>query len=158
MSLGQLLANTRKIPTTKRHHIADQVQLVGGFQAVKLDGSRIVFQSKTNTGHAPKVSFDYEETTNGTQVVTQDGTDLSIRPKSSTTDDILVSCNCEDFFYRFATVNSENGVLFGNIERVYVPKGTRKLSQQEYPISSQPAICKHVIKLTDLLRAQQVIR
>jgi hypothetical protein len=154
MTLDQLIRNTEQIETTKRHHIADQVQIPGGYEALKVNDGEVVFQGETNTKHHPKIRIEIEPVeTGGVPLTLTTGENISIKPTDTRSKDVQVTCDCEDFYYRFATVNSKNGVLFGNITKVYIPKGKRK---PEGPF--QPSICKHIIKLGSTLRGDGVIR
>ena len=153
MTLDQLIKNTEQIETKKRHHIADQVQLNGGYQALKLNDGEVVFQAKTNTNHQPKIRVEIEQVDRGTNIVLTTGESVEIKPIDTRQKDVQVSCNCEDFIYRFATVNSRNGVLFGNITNTYIAKGVRK---PEGPF--EPSVCKHIIKLGSVLKANDIIR
>lgn len=155
MTVRELIANTERIETTKRHHVADQVQIVGGFVVQQLGETDLLFEGDTNTGHHPKIRAPIQIVeTGGTRVTTADGTQLTILPISSTADDVQVTCDCEDFYFRFATLNSKANVLFGTITKVYIPKGTRNVA----PASTVPAVCKHIIKLSHLLNNQGVLR
>lgn len=155
-SMQRLIANTEMIPTTKRHMIADQVILINGFRVVRL-GKDVVFEASTSTGHHPKIRVAVEEDENSQTILKLvDNTELRITPVSRTNDDVQVSCDCDDFFHRFAKINSRHGVLFGKIDRIYIPKGTPRTYQ--HPIPDAPAVCKHLIKLTDFLQASSIIR
>jgi len=157
MTMQELIRNTEQIPTEKRHHIADQVQIVGGYHVQRIGESDLVFQAKTSTGHTAKIRAVVSETpSGGASVELSDGTPMQFAPIATRADDVQISCNCEDFYYRFAAVNSRYRVLFGEITKPYIPKGPR-MSDRE-PASDQPAICKHVIKLTHLLQSQGIMR
>lgn len=155
MTLRQLIQNTEQIVTTKRHHIAHEVKFPTGFQALKISDNEVVFQGKTNTGHQPKIRVDVEQIKGrgGVPVALSTGESIQIKTVNTWNQDVQVACNCEDFSFRFATVNSRAGVLLGNVTNTYVSKGVR---QPEGPF--EPSICKHIIKLGDILKDQRIIR
>lgn len=155
MTLQQLIQNTEQIVTTKRHHIAHEVKFPTGFQALKLSDDEVVFQGKTNTGHQPKIRVDIDriEGRGGVPVKLTTGEAIQMKTVNTWKQDVHVACNCEDFTFRFATVNSRAGVLLGNVTNTYVSKGKRR---PEGPF--EPSICKHIIKLGDILKDQRIIR
>jgi hypothetical protein len=153
MTLDQLVRNTEKIETTKRHHIADEVQLKNGYQALKISEQEVVFQAETSTDHNPKIRMEIEQTEQGGIPLTlTTGESVKIQPVNTRQKDVQVTCNCDDFIFRFATVNSKNGVLFGNITKTYIAKGVRK---PEGPF--EPSVCKHIIKLGSVLKGDGII-
>ncbi len=153
-SMRELIANTERIPTTKRHHIANQVVIVRGFEAQRLGEDDVLFSAVTSEGHNPKIRVKVTEDEHSPTTVNLGDTQVHITPVSVASDDVQVSCDCDDFFFRFARINSKYGVLFGRIDRVYIPKGTRHVG----PVSTVPAVCKHIIKFTHLLRSHNIMK
>lgn len=152
-SIQDLTASTNSIDTTARQHTANQVQLKNGFQTIKM-GTDVVFQCETTTGHTPKlrvVGLEVSDSPNAIEVVTPSGP-IKIEPLSKQAQ-AYVSCDCEDFVFRFATTDQARGVLFGKITRPYIPKtnrGTQNLGKI--------GVCKHLIKFVDLLTSQGVLK
>lgn len=56
--------------------------------------------------------------------------------------DVLVRCDCPDFFWRFNYYNSLDGSLHGIKRRKYESKGTGRSANE----SKAPGLCKHLIK------------
>lgn len=152
-SIQDLTASTNSIDTTARQHTANQVQFKNGFQTVKM-GTDVVFQGETATGHTPKLritGLQTDEGPNAVEVMTQSGP-IKIQPLSKQAQ-AYVSCDCEDFVFRFATTDQARGVLFGKITRPYIPK-TNRATQNLGKIG----VCKHLIKFVDLLTSQGVLK
>lgn len=152
-SIQDLTTSTNSIDTTARQHTANQVQLKNGFQTIKM-GTDVVFQGETVSGHTPKLRVAGLEVTDGptaVEVVTPSGP-IKILPLSKQAQ-AFVSCDCEDFVYRFATTDQARGVLFGKITRPYIPK-TNRATQNLGKIG----VCKHLIKFVDVLTSQGVLK
>lgn len=153
-SIQDLIRSTEQIDTTARHHIAYQVQMVNGYQVVKF-GPDLVFQGQTSTNHHPKirmVGYQLDEGPRSAKVVTVSGEELSIKPLSKRSK-TYITCDCEDFIYRFAMTNQKQDVLFGRITSVYIPKTNRPSSN-----IGQIGVCKHIIRLIDLLEDERIVR
>lgn len=152
-SIQDLTISTNSIDTTARQHTANQVQMKNGFQTVKM-GTDVVFQGETTTGHTPKLrvtGLDTSDSPTAVEVVTPSGP-IKIQPLSKQAQ-AYVSCDCEDFVFRFATTDQARGVLFGKITRPYIPK-TNRATQNLGKIG----VCKHLIKFVDLLTSQGVLK
>lgn len=155
-SLGELIRNTEQIDTTKRHHIADTVRMTGGIQFAKLEQGNILVTAKTDNGYKPTLKLPLEQSDSGSVTITlTDGTSETFNPVNMNNDDVQASCNCDDFFFRLATPSAKSGVLFGKIDHApYIRKGTRRNNIE--PIT-KPGLCKHLLKLTRMLRAQAIV-
>ena len=156
-SIKDLINSTNQIETKARQHIAYQVRITNGFQVLRV-GRDLVFQGHTSTGHDPKIRLiDYQESQQGdstksTPIVTVAQQEIDLIPMTKHSQ-VYVTCNCEDFIYRFATTNQKNGVLFGHITRPTIPKTSRPSSNL-----GQIGVCKHLIKFIDLLTAEQILK
>jgi hypothetical protein len=152
-SIRDLVTSTNQIETKFRQHISNQVQLVGGYEAFKV-GADLVFQADVNTGHHPKLRITGVQETddnNATSVVLVGGERMDIKPLQKS-DRAFVTCDCDDFVFRFALTNQSQGVLFGKITKQYIPK-TNRPSQNLGVIG----VCKHILKLVDVLTADGVV-
>ena len=69
------------------------------------------------------------------------------------TNDVKVRCTCLDFYYRFATWLDKEGALIGNPPEPYVPKTNRE------PVNPDkiPALCKHLIALSEELESDGIV-
>lgn len=153
-SIQDLIASTNQIDTPARQHVSNQVQFINGFQSVKV-GDAMVFQGHTNTDHNPKVrisGLQEEDSPTAIDVILVGGNSVKILPLSKQAD-ALVTCDCEDFVFRFATTDQQRGVLFGKITKPYIPK-TDRATQNLGKIG----VCKHLIKFVDMLTAQGVLK
>lgn len=153
-SIQDLITSTDQIETKARQHIANQVQFSNGFQSIKV-GPDIVFQGDTSTGHHPKIRITGIKEDDGptsVEIMTMSGKPLNILPLTKQTQ-CYVTCDCEDFVYRFATTNQQRGVLFGKITRPHIPKSNRMTSNL-----GVIGFCKHLIKFTELLTAERILK
>lgn len=152
-SIRDLIVSTNQIETKFRQHVSDQVQFTMGYQVMQI-GDSVVFQGYTSNDHFPKIRVLHtqpDDSTTAVKLVTVAGKSLSIVPIKKTSD-VLITCNCEDFVYRFATTNQQHGVLFGSITKPYIATGVRP-SQNLGVIG----VCKHLIKLVDILTADRIL-
>lgn len=153
MTLQQLYRNTEQIPTKKRHNVSDEVALANGYKVDKLTDESILVSATTSKQYTPKIKLPVTLVDGeGAAITTTDGEQLTITPPSVAKDDVQVTCTCDDFYFRFATVNSKENVLFGNITRTYVPVGSGHRVAHDVP-----AVCKHIIKLADTLQRDGII-
>lgn len=155
-SLSELIRNTEHIDTTKRHHVANEVQLTGGIQYSRLEQGNILVVAETNKGYQPILKLPLEQFKTGSVSITLvDGTTDVYDPVSINNDDVQVSCNCDDFFFRFASASAKTGTLFGKINHApYIRKGNHHNNVQ--PITT-PGLCKHLLKLVRVLRTQGIV-
>ena len=153
-SLNTLIASTERIETKFRHHIFDQVRLPSGYTLQRMADGSLIAQATTDKGFVPKIKFkteiSEEQQPNMTVVQTVDGETLYVEP-AKMADDVLITCSCDDFVYRFAITNKKQGVLFGDIRKTPVPKGVRPSANLNVI-----GVCKHLLKLTDLLKTERV--
>ena len=75
------------------------------------------------------------------------------RPISESKDRILCSCDCRDFQFRFAEINKQNDALYGREPDLYEQKTNRPPANA----LGLPGVCKHLVRLVDILREQDVI-
>lgn len=68
--------------------------------------------------------------------------------------DVQVSCDCEDFRWRFSTYNYKDGSLFGNPPPNYVSKTNRPPANPH----NSPGVCKHLIKLKKELEREEFFK
>lgn len=153
-SIQDLITSTNSIATDARQHVANQVQFTKGFNTTKF-GKDLVFQGVTSTGHTPKLritGLDEGEKPGSISVVTPSGQPMHIQPMSKQAQ-AFVSCDCEDFVFRFATTDQARGVLFGRITKPYIPKTDRATQNL-----GKVGVCKHLIKFVELLSSQGVLK
>lgn len=67
--------------------------------------------------------------------------------------DILVRCNCNDFYYRFNYFDYQNKLLYGRVRKKYEAKYNPGSANP----FEKPGMCKHIIKLMEELISQKVI-
>lgn len=154
-SLNTLINSTNSIDTDDRQHIANQVQFKAGFEASSTNDS-IIFQGTTTHDYTVRLKFPVtvvdDANPTGVDVVLVGGDAVRIEQIQPNAD-VLVSCTCEDFVYRFATTDAAQGVLFGDIRKVSIPKTDRKTQNL-----GKIGLCKHLIKFTTLLKSERILR
>lgn len=146
-SIQDLITSTNQIDTTARQHVYNEVQIVGGYQTTQV-GNDLIFQCRTNTGHTPKiriVNVEESSTPLASTVITTGGKQLLISPIPKTSQ-TYISCDCEDFVYRFAVTDQQRGVLFGKITRPTIPKTNRATQNL-----GKMGVCKHLLKFVAVL-------
>jgi hypothetical protein len=85
-------------------------------------------------------------------LMASDGRKVFIEQISSQNDDVLVRCSCGDFFYRFNFYNSLDGSLFGRKRKKYEGQGLWEANPNK-----APGICKHLIKMSKVLRESNLL-
>lgn len=153
-SIRDLTTSTKQIPSTARQHVSNTVTFPTGYQVIKT-GRDLVFKGTTDTKHQPALrltNVQEVEQPPSVSIKTVAGEELVIEP-ISTTSPAYVTCDCEDFVYRFATTNQQHGVLFGKITRPHIPKTDRKTSN-----IGKIGVCKHILKFVDLLASENILK
>ena len=153
-TIRDLITSTYQISTTARQHVYNEVQIINGYQITRVGGD-LIFQCQTNTGHAPKIRIvGVDEAIGGAVSVltTTTGEQLSINAIPPNTQS-YISCDCEDFIYRFAVTNQQHGVLFGKITRPSIPKSTRATQNL-----GKIGVCKHLLKFIAVLTNENILK
>ena len=90
-----------------------------------------------------KVNFNQD----GIKITASDMLEYSFAPLSRKTTDVLVRCNCPDFYWRFNYYNSLDKSLQGSKRGMYEAKGGRPPANP----FELPGMCKHLMKLSKAL-------
>lgn len=83
-----------------------------------------------------------------------DGEEYFIKPFVLNTDNAKVHCMCLDFYYTFSAWNDRDDSLQGKSPKPYVKKTDRPPRNPP----KVPGMCKHLIKLTDVLKSKGLIK
>lgn len=141
--------------TTNTEHNGDRdgrskaVVFVGSIQATKTNPG-ILFIGTTQTGHKVQLRpLDVEEIADGTVVQLISGESMTIAPISKLQANVQLNCSCEDFTFRLARADSARGILFGRITKPYTKKTTA-------PANTTVGVCKHLMKMVDVLTSVKV--
>lgn len=84
-----------------------------------------------------------------------DGSDYYVRQFTSAQTQAKVKCNCLDFYYRFSVWNHQKSALEGDPPKPYVRR-----TDYMPPVNPDktPGMCKHVIKLLQFLKTENLVR
>ncbi|TFH11190.1 MAG: hypothetical protein E4H14_01160 [Candidatus Thorarchaeota archaeon] len=147
--------------TQKRQHATGEVN-VGNIQFVPVaNGLQINAQSRSNShNYAQSMIFTGVETApegapDTASYMGTDGETHNITPIALAGSRAKVNCSCLDFHYRFAKLNYSADALVGNPPPLYQRK-----TQTRPPANPArvPGICKHIIRLVDMLKQQGILR
>lgn len=113
-------------------------------------------QNGTYSSNILIMDVDYVEegTQHAVDFTAADGSVYWILRPNRIKNDVKVSCSCLDFYYRFAVWNHKNGSLLGDAPPPYVKKTDRA------PVNPDKVagVCKHLIKMGERLRAENLLK
>lgn len=158
-SLPELYASTvQAFPrTTKRQHAIDPVRIVE-LTWNPFVGVRTLFvKGRAQSGESGKeydpmalfkgVNYhDSKDDQNWIEIVASDGRNY-IFDKLNGENEVLVRCNCPDFFWRFNYYDHQDDSLYGRVRRKY----EAQLNPGAANPLQLPGMCKHLIKLAQSL-------
>lgn len=144
-------------PSEERQHSVNQIRI----NKVELVPSR---QSQTLTAkitvagtqgqyqpvvHFTDVIYEDSDQSDNTTFTAVDGEEYHIVPVQLQKATVKVSCNCLDFYYRFAPYNSKDDSLYGN-----PPPPYQRKTMTRPPVNPKqtPGVCKHLMKAVIALR------
>ncbi|RDJ35546.1 MAG: hypothetical protein DWQ19_12070 [Crenarchaeota archaeon] len=89
----------------------------------------------------------------GISLVANDGKKYDLKPMSSKENDILLRCNCGDFYWRGNYADHLDHSLYGKKRKKYKSLGIGPPANPE----NTPMMCKHLIKLTKVLKEAGIL-
>lgn len=162
-SFPKLMGNIeRGFPNTAaRQHLANQPQIQSMQFIPAVANGVLEVRSKVQgqrDNYNPVVQFlntQYQDadTANNVTFVATDGKEYHIVPVHLTDTNVKVSCDCMDFYFRFAAFNHGDESLSGALPPLYQRK------TNTYPPANPmqvPGICKHLIKLFNNLEQRGI--
>lgn len=101
------------------------------------------------------IEYEPEDTPQNITFIASDNEKYHIQPIILRTKTCKVSCNCLDFYFRFANWNFNTDSLDGKKPPTYYPK-----THNRPPVNpeNKPGMCKHIIKLIQVLKAARLIK
>ena len=148
----------RAFPNTrKRQHATNEVT-ISNVQYIPYIGTKLlhVKSSSMSNGHQyaqalqfVRVNFESEDTDSNSTFKASDGTDYHIQPLDLSDINVKVRCSCLDFRFRFADYNSQDKSLVGRAPPLYQRKTTTRPPVNPTGV---PGMCKHLLKLVDMLQ------
>ena len=150
--------------TKKRQHATHEVQIskLQYLPITNKDILRITADTLTDNGNRHKLIMDlqnvnFQPPNSGNNVTVTDlgGYKHSITPVILNINNVKVHCDCEDYQMRFAYYNIQNNCHIGPPPAPY----TRKTdTRPEANPSHVPGLCKHLLKVAEDLRRQQILK
>jgi len=89
---------------------------------------------------------DYKE--DGVELIANDGKKYEFSPINLSETEVVLRCNCNDFKWRFSFYNHLDKSLYGRKPKKYESKGLRPSANP----MELPGMCKHCMKLAEVLR------
>ena len=147
--------------TQMRQHAVDPI-VISSLQWVPFLGMKTLFvkglAESGGSEYSPVVVFKrvgYQDTS-GPGVIplaASDGQEYFLERLSAEQTDVLVRCNCDDFYWRFNYFNSTDKSLYSRkrkkYEALYNPGSANP--------QSMPGLCKHLMKMAGVLRESGVL-
>lgn len=100
------------------------------------------------------VSYHESRQANSVTLVDNVGKRYFLEQLSTTDTDILVRCNCKDFYWRGNWFNKLEGCLYGTPRKKYEAKYNPGSSNPK----EMPIMCKHLIKMMKALLESNIIK
>lgn len=148
--------------TRKRQHATGEVT-IANVKYMPYIGMKTLHVSSTSTsnGHQYKqalqfngVQFEGSDTETNATFQASDGEDYHVQPLDLAGHNVKVRCNCLDFHYRFANYNSQDKSLVGRPPPLY----QRKTNRPPVNPTQVPGMCKHLLKLVQMLQRYGLVK
>lgn len=145
-------------PRTKyRQHAVDPIKITG-LSIVPFKGLNTIFFKglANNEGrhYNPKILFKKAKfSEDGMAVMATDGNVHYVKPLSLTENEVVVRCECGDFFHRWNYADYLDKSLYGRKRKKYESLGGTSVN----PTNSK-GLCKHLIALTRSLRDSGILK
>lgn len=98
------------------------------------------------------INFNKNEQKNYIKIKMSNGKEYFVEQIDSEKKDVLLRCNCKDFYWRFNYYNSKDHSLYGRKRSKYESNSNIKSNPSEVP-----GICKHLIKLTKIIKESNLL-
>lgn len=144
--------------TKKRQHSVGEVRVTGiqYLPAPQQKAIQITTATTSSSGNQHKQSVmlknaEFETMGNGSNASFKDATgrEYFIKTLPLTDTNVHVTCDCEDYIFRFAHTNDQNGCHLGQLPPNYVRKTTTRPPANP---NNVPGCCKHLLKIMDTLK------
>jgi hypothetical protein len=160
-SLGKLEKNTKTLPSDRDGN-SDRVQVSNIIFIPYLNEKRLLVKAKAKTQKNlyntaisfNNVKFINDEPLNTISFIAVDGEEYNIKPLILNTDNAKVNCTCLDFYYTFSVWNDNDDSLEAGTPKPYVKKTNRPPRNPP----KVPGMCKHLLKMVDVLKAKGLIK
>ncbi len=166
LNINQLHQNIQRgFPKTKkRQHVTHEVN-VNNIH-FKIDTNQKILSINANTStsgtgnkHTPMlalkdVNFQAPQSGQNVEIQGADGQKQSITPVKLNINNVMVACDCEDYIKRFAPYNVQNNCHLGQPPAPYTRKTT---TYPEVNPKHLPGMCKHIIKIVEVLKQKHIL-
>lgn len=141
--------------TSKRQHATDTI-VIEQLQWIPFKGVKTLFIKGLAKNEGKKyecimlfknINYKDNEGKKIIKIKTSSGLEQFVEQVDSNKNDVMVRCNCKDFYWRGNYSNHLDKSLFGRKRTKYESKGLFSVNP-----SNSPMICKHLIKLTKILK------
>lgn len=102
-----------------------------------------------------QVSFAQQPSDQTVTILATDGTEAHLNPIVLQDHNVKVRCSCLDFYFRFAVWNFNDNSIVGRAPKPYRRTTT---TRPEANPDHVPGLCKHLLKLIEVLRQDGIIR
>lgn len=137
--------------TTARQHLTKEIRLIE-YSWLPFIGVKTLFLKTTakneDRAYNPMILFKGVNYTNEGKIEITATDGKSYRFNELTTKDVLVRCQCADFFWRFHNEDKVDKSLYSSNRKKYESKGLRG------PVNPmhKPGLCKHLMSLMEALQ------
>jgi hypothetical protein len=100
------------------------------------------------------VIYEDSDQSDNTSFTAVDGEEYHIMPIPLNKSTVKVSCNCLDFYYRFAAYNNRDDSLYGNPPPPYQ---RRTMTRPPVNPKQTPGVCKHLMKSVIALKDVRIV-
>lgn len=160
-SFAALRANAKKIPSGDREADAAPIRIQKLILTPFEQTGQLQVEGETNSDgniYRTVIAFqevEYQESNEASNVTFtgSDGDTYNITPIQLSRINVKVSCECLDFYWKFAKYNATDGSLQGNPPQPYQKKTARAPGNPQ----QVPGVCKHLIKTVEELRQSGII-
>jgi hypothetical protein len=152
-SVNDLFASAvRAFPYTRMRQHATGPIIIESLRWTPFLGVKTLFikaEARNEDRHyTPMILFknvDYDG--DGITIIASDGLEYSFDKLSLENQDVLLRCNCPDFYWRFNYYDYIDRSLYGNKRGKYESKGGLPANPKKLP-----GMCKHLMKMSEALR------
>ena len=156
-----LRSNIDQIATKGRQHATGPVQIKKSILVASEPSGVLEVKSTVHSGEKSYatviqfsgVKYQSDDTSSNSTFTGSDGQEHHMVPLVLKEKNVKVTCNCLDFYHRFAPHNNKDGSLHGN----YVPYSPSTDRGSDNP-NGIPGVCKHIIKTVESLKLSGIVK
>jgi hypothetical protein len=148
--------------TRKRQHATGEV-VISNVQYMPYLGMKMLHVKSLSTSNGNRyqqalqfngVAFEDSDTDQNATFQASDGEDYHVQPLDLNGHNVKVRCSCLDFHYRFANYNAQDKSLVGRPP----PQYQKKTNRPPVNPAQVPGMCKHLLKLVEMLRGYGLVK